>query len=95
MPFITMYVTHSCPHCRRALQFLARHQVGDGMVQVVFVDEDAAGAAAFHHEGFTGVPAFVSDGARWQGFDVKRLRIILGIHLLLPGDDVNKERGGY
>ena len=73
MPYVTMYATHTCPFCQRALHWLAEHPELDHAVDVQFVDTDATAQEAFQARGFRGVPAFVAPVDQWSGWDPARL----------------------
>lgn len=73
MPYVTMYATHTCPFCQRALRWLTEHPEWAHTVDVQFVDADAIAREAFQARGFRGVPAFVAPADQWSGWDPARL----------------------
>ncbi len=75
MPIVTMYATHACPHCQRALDLIDTDQIGANRIRVFFIDDDLEARSRFRRHGFTGVPAFETDTDQWQGFDPVRLRL--------------------
>jgi glutaredoxin len=84
---MTVYVTQTCPYCRQVQQFLQRHHIGPDRVRLRFVDQDPEAAKDFRALGFSRVPAFESPTMRWEGVDWARLRAVLNIRLVLPGEE--------
>lgn len=74
MKLVTVYVTHSCPFCRQALQWLSDHPETSSNVQVHFVDHNSQTLSEFRRHGFAGVPAFVAATDQWVGWDPGRLQ---------------------
>jgi len=64
---IVMYVTYSCEFCQVALSWLHDHPQEATLVEVRFVDVDAAAQDDFREQRFRGVPAFVTEKDRWSG----------------------------
>jgi len=80
---LTVYSAFSCPDCREAKRFLARHHIPFQEVDI----EKNPGAAAevFAHTGQRSVPQFVVDG-HWvqpyrpgEGFLYEEMSKLLGI----------------
>jgi len=77
MPEVTLYATHTCGFCQKALRWLAEHSEASPFVIVRFVDEDDDARESFRAHGFRGVPAFVADHDQWSGWNPERLERVL------------------
>ena len=76
MAKITVYGAPWCPWCMKAKQFLEEKKID---FEWKDVQDSSAAEEAYHKSGQAGIPVIDIDGNVVVGFDVERVKTLLGL----------------